>query len=84
MEVRATGIVPLLENTPDGCDVYVQGLRSSWHERANKVKLMSVQSEERGIKEEAMIMKMLEHCITSGELLHRPNGTHSPCFCLCK
>ena len=59
MEVRATGVVPLLEDTPDGCDVCVQGLRSSWHERANKVKLMSMQSEQRGIKEEAMTMKTL-------------------------
>ena len=58
MEVRAKGVVPLLENTPDVCDVCVPGLRSSWHERANKVKLLSVQSEQRGIKEE-MIMKML-------------------------
>ena len=59
MEVRATGVVPLLENTPDRCDVCVQGLRSSWHQRATKVKLMSMQSEQRGIKEEAMTMKTL-------------------------
>ena len=58
MVVGAKGTVPLLENTPERCDVCGQALRSGWHTTANKVNLISVRSEQRGIKEET-IMKML-------------------------